>query len=114
MYNCSSFYFTKLTIKAKKVVYLFFKNIIDFRLFVEIPRLIGSVMLCINTGNYVEKLLLDASLVVLEKVMVSHRQLVDQERLVGSARTPCSFTENDKPIVVKCSFVLRLYDNIVC
>jgi len=47
--------------------------------------------------------------VVLEKDMVSYRQLVDQERHVGSARTLCNFTENDKSIFITLYFfILRL------
>lgn len=79
------------------------------------PRLIGYAMPCTNTENCVERHLPVASPVVLEKVTVIHRQPVDRERLVGSARTPCNFTENDKPIyIIKYFFVLLLYGNIVC
>lgn len=79
------------------------------------PRLIGYVMLCTSTENCVERHLLAANPVVLEKDTVIHRQPVDQEKLVGNARTPCNFTENDKPIyIIKYFFVLLLYGNIVC
>lgn len=77
------------------------------------PKLIGFAMLFTSTENCVEKHLLVVNLVVLEKVMVSLKQLVDQERHVGNARILCNSTENDKPIIIMYFFVLFLYGNFV-
>lgn len=77
-------------------------------------RSTGFAMPSTSIENCVEKHLLAASPVVLEKVMVSHKQLVDQERHVGNARTLCNFTENDKPVFIVYFFVLLMYGNIVC
>jgi len=62
----------------------------------------------INTENCVEKRLLAANPVVLERVMDIHRLLVDQGKPVGSARTPCNSTENDKPIIIIMYFFRHL------
>jgi len=101
----------------KQIVNWFFsvitRSLIIFRLFVETQRSTGSAMQCTSTGNCVERHQLAASPVALEKVMVSHRRLVDRGKHVGSARTPCNFTENDKPIIIMYFFVLHLYGNIV-
>ncbi|KAF0759892.1 Uncharacterized protein FWK35_00012856, partial [Aphis craccivora] len=73
-------------------------------------RSIGSAMLCTSTANCVVRHLLVASSVVLEKEMVSHRQMVDQGKHVRNARTLCNFTENDKSIfIIYYAFLYYVY-----
>lgn len=75
---------------------------------------IGFAMLYTSTENCVVRLQQVVNPVVLEKDMVTHRQLVDREEHAGNARIPCNSTENDKPIIIiMYFFVLLLHGNFV-